>query len=175
MVPDFHNAKYNTIDAQSLQYLSYLALFVCELRYQKKGDKMAQTIHLLCGVPGSGKTWVATQLSKFNWVPHDDHDVDKYHNEIIREAKRSDKPILAEAPFRISTLIGQLKNAGFKVKTYYVTAPEKVVRDRYQKRSKKPFPKQHATNLRRYDSKKWDVRGTSTQIFDELKKVQDSV
>lgn len=136
---------------------------------------MAQTIHLLCGVPGSGKTWVGTQLSKFNWVPHDDHDVSKYHTELIRAAKTSTKPVLAEAPFRISTLIKQLEGAGLKVKTYYITAPEKVIRDRYQKRSKKPFPKQHSTNLRRYDSKQWDVRGTSGQIFDELKKVQDAV
>lgn len=128
-------------------------------------------IYLLCGVPGSGKTWVAKQLSGFQWVPHDDHKIEDYPKVLIKAEKSASKPILAEAPFRITDLIAQLKKANISVKTFYVTAPDKVIRDRYQARDKRPYPKQHASRLRTYDSRKWDFRGTSAQVLEELERV----
>jgi adenylate kinase family enzyme len=47
-------------------------------------------IYLLCGVPGSGKTWVAQQLNNFVWVPHDKYKVDEYHEKILEEAKKTE-------------------------------------------------------------------------------------
>jgi gluconate kinase len=128
-------------------------------------------VYLLCGVPGSGKTWVAQQLNNFVWVPHDKYKVDEYHEKILDEAQKTDKPILAEAPFRISVLVDQLREAGQEVKTYYITAPQQIIRQRYESRMKKPFPKQHQTNLKRYDERKWDFAGTSGEILDKLRQI----
>lgn len=118
-------------------------------------------IYLLCGVPGSGKTWIARQLTeKFDWVPHDDFEVDQYWKALIRAAKhissRSNegKPVLGEAPFRISILIEQLRGNGAEVKPYFILEDEKVIRTRYETRErnnprleKRKIPAQHLRRI----------------------------
>ena len=137
---------------------------------------MSQTVHLLCGVPGSGKTWVANKLTtsshneaRFMYIPHDEHQVDQYYLYLVQAAKRGTVPVLAEAPFRVSVLIEELERFGLEVKTYYITDDESVIKARYEARSHKPFPKQHSSNLARYNARQWDVRGTSDQILNHLK------
>lgn len=127
-------------------------------------------IHLLCGVPGSGKTWVAKQLSQFNHLPHDDYPVAIYHSHLIRAARET-KPVLAEAPFRISILIEQLREHNIPVKTYYITDAEHLIKKRYEARDQKPYPKQHSTNLKKYDLRDWDFKGTPEQILNILRSV----
>lgn len=132
---------------------------------------MPKQVHLICGVPGSGKTWVAKQLKQYNYKPHDSYPVNEYHKHIIDAANSPDnKPVLAEAPFRISVLIDLLKSQGIPVKTYYISEPEQTIRNRYETRDGKSYPKQHTTNLKKYDARDWDERGTSEQVLDILNK-----
>lgn len=135
--------------------------------------KPPKTVHMLVGVPGSGKSWVAGQLDQFNHKPHDSYQVSEYHKELITHAKQSHKDILAEAPFRVSVLIDQLKAAGIPVKTYYISEPEQKIREQYEKRDKKQWLKQHATNLKKYDQRPdWDHRGSSIDILKLLKSIK---
>ena len=129
------------------------------------------TVHLICGVPGAGKTWVAKQLPEFTYVPHDDYPVNVYHKHLEQAAKDSLKPVLGEAPFRISVLVHQLTSKGISVITYYIDEPDDTVQARYESRMNKPFPKQHQTNLQRYKSRDWHFRGTAEEILEILKKV----
>lgn len=133
---------------------------------------MSQIVYMICGVPGSGKTWVAKQLPQFNYVPHDDHRVDAYHNALIVAATVSNQPVLAEAPFRISVLIDQLQAQGIKVITYYITDHEMKIKLQYERRDNKVFPKQHITNLKRYNQRSWDHRGTAQEILNLLRGVK---
>lgn len=130
-----------------------------------------QTIHLLCGVPGSGKTWIAKQLNSFNYIPHDDFPVSDYHEYLLAAAKRMSRPVLGEAPFRISILIDKIKAQNVPVKTYYISEPEHLIKQRYEKRDLKPWPKQHATNLQKYNQRQWDTKGSAQEILNLLRKV----
>lgn len=58
-----------------------------------------QTVYLICGVPGSGKTWVCEHLKdKFNYIPHDEYLKD--HARVICEAAKVVKrSIITECPF----------------------------------------------------------------------------
>lgn len=130
-----------------------------------------QVVHLLCGVPGSGKTWIARQLPQFTYIPHDDYPVANYAQALVNASQTSTKPILAEAPFRISILIDQIRMRNIKVITYYIQEPEQTIRQRYEQRDLKPFPKQHQSNLNRYNQRPWDHRGTSQLILNLLKSI----
>lgn len=135
--------------------------------------KPPKTVHMIVGVPGSGKSWVAEQLNQFDHKPHDSYPVSDYHKELITHSKQASKDILAEAPFRASVLIDQLKAAGIPVKTYYISEPEQKIRQQYEARSKKQWPKQNLTNLKKYDQRPdWDHKGNSNQILDILKKIK---
>lgn len=126
-------------------------------------------IHLLCGVPGSGKTWVARQLKHYAYVPHDDYPVAEYHNALVKAAMTSKLPVVGEAPFRIQVLVDQLRMKGVKVTTYYITDSEPTIKFQYERRTKKAWPAQHSNNLKRYDQRKsWDHRGTSKYILSLL-------
>lgn len=104
-------------------------------------------------------------------MPHDDYKVNEYHSHLIASSKYEAQDILAEAPFRISVLIGQLTEAGVPVITYYIDLPYHIIKERYEKRSSKPFPKQHSTNLERYRQRPWDNKGSSEEILKLLREV----
>ncbi len=56
---------------------------------------MAQKIYLVCGVPGSGKTWVCKQLTdKFQYVAHDDYPVAQYSSALYKEAQNATKSLI---------------------------------------------------------------------------------
>ena len=131
-----------------------------------------QPIHLICGVPGSGKTWVAKQCTdKYEWVPHDDHAVAEYYKALIQLAKWGDKPVLGEAPFRVSVLVDQLKALGAYVEEHWIIEPLDVTKQRYEQRMSKPFPKQHYSNLMRYEehTRGHRYRGTSEEVLKNLR------
>lgn len=148
---------------------------VAQTSKSSNGGISLQTIHLICGVPGSGKTWIAKQLDQYNWVPHDEHigkDKD-YVSALISEAKKSSKPILAEAPFLTRKLIGELRERGAEVVAYHIDEPPAVIKQRYEQDRKKPFPQRYVTLLKnRCSSQDWDHEGTSRQILDILKEAQ---
>src|SRR4051812_36514432 len=94
-----------------------------------------QPIYLVCGVPGSGKTWVCDQLKDhFDYVPHDSYLIAQYADALIKRAEHSDRPVLGEAPFRISLLIDQIRKEGIQCRAYFVIEPEHTVKARYEKR-----------------------------------------
>ena len=124
------------------------------------------TVHLLCGVPGSGKSSVAKTLTDaFQYVPHDAiKDRRLYAGKLLEADQSGDKPVLGEAPFGIQALVDQLKAGGANVVTHYLSEPTAVVAKRYVTRSGRPFRQQHADNKARYDAREWDHRGTPDEI-----------
>lgn len=136
---------------------------------------MKQPIYLVCGVPGSGKTWVCSKLKdNFKYIPHDSYAVGGYAYALKKAASTSDKPILGEAPFRISVLIHELEDSGLDVRTYFILEHERVIKMRYESRENKPIPKQHLTRVKTVRDRSIDYGdyvGTSDEILALLKKV----
>ncbi len=134
---------------------------------------MAKDIFLICGVPGSGKTWVSEQLKdQYEYVPHDKHPIESYGSVLASAAKTATKPIIAECPFRMSQLIEELKAKNVSVNPYFIVEMAKTVRERYEKRESKPIPKQHISaigKLRGTADKYKAITGTSDEIHRYLK------
>jgi hypothetical protein len=126
-------------------------------------------IYLICAVPASGKTWACKQLThKFDWVPHDAHPVARYYIAILEAAKQSTKPILAEAPFRISELYDQLTKRGAVVKDYWILEPLEVCKRRYEQREGKAYLDQHIRAHAKYAARlkgSYARQGTSAQVL----------
>lgn len=128
---------------------------------------------LICGVPGSGKTWVAKQLMDLGtYVPHDLYAIDRYPSVLVGIAKNNNKPIIAEAPFRVSVIQKVLYEKGIRVSSYLINEPAQIVKQRYENRDKKPIPRQHLTNRLRYLStdRNWVAIGSSTEILEIIKR-----
>jgi hypothetical protein len=136
---------------------------------------MSKPIYLVCGVPGSGKTWCCEQLDgKFNYVPHDDYLVSQYTDALIKRAEYSDRPVLGECPFRISILISDLRKAGMQVHPYFIVEDPETVKKRYQLRERKPIPKQHITRMKTIRERAAAYGtgiGTSQQILEMLRQI----
>lgn len=161
--------------------------------FTKSEDREMATVYLVCGVSGSGKSWVCRQLSdKFNYIPHDrcwshptakpdegldpkwgPKDCKSTHVETIaKEAKDSDKPILTEVPFGERLIKEQLEAKGLKVRTVFVIEDPGVISERYQKREGKPLQKAavtRATSIKER-AKEWgSFFGTSDEVLNHLK------
>lgn len=134
---------------------------------------MLQTVHLLCGVPGSGKTWIARKFeNKFTYVPHDRYEVAAYKTAVLSAARVSSKPVLAECPFRMSILKAELEQMGIRVVWYFIRESEETIAMRYALRTGEAIPKQHLSNYRRLlnDPRSWFV-GSQNEIMAMLKSV----
>lgn len=129
-------------------------------------DSEMATVYLVCGVSGSGKSWVCRQLSdKFKYIPHDRC---WYHPDakpaegldpkwgpkgsksthvetIVKEAKDSDKPIITEVPFAERQVREELEKAGLKVKAVFVIEDPDIIQKRYAEREKKALHKAAVT------------------------------
>lgn len=152
---------------------------------------MVPEVYLVCGVSGSGKSWLCRQLKdKFNYVPHDQcwtHPTKKpdkgedskwakgatstHVKTIVEEAKKSDKPVLTECPFGERIVKEELEKAGLKVFPIFVIEDPRTVRNRYLAREKKvPGPEvltRAKTIIKRADE--WgSERGTSQQVLEIL-------
>lgn len=130
-------------------------------------------VFLVCGVPGSGKTWVCKQLTdRFNYLPHDEHYKD--HATAIQVlAKDSERPVITEVPFAERILRETLEKAGLDVTAIFVIEDPEVVKERYETREKKDIPKANITRatsiLNR--AKEWNcLYGTSTEVLEIFKK-----
>lgn len=133
---------------------------------------MAQPVFLLCGVSGSGKTWVCKQLQdKFCYVPHD-----MFYEEapkvIARVSESAQRPIITECPFGERLIKESMEKRGLKVIPFFVIEDPKTVRERYIAREKKELPKSawtRATTIRDR-AREWKaVSGTSEEILKFLK------
>lgn len=149
-------------------------------------------VYLVCGVSGSGKSWVCRQLAdKFNYIPHDrcwshptakpDKGLDpkwgppgckSTHVEtLVKEAKTSEKPLLTEVPFGERKIREDLEASGIKVKPIFVIEDPHTVSSRYQKREGKPLHKAAVTRASSIQerAKEWGAfRGTSTEVLRHL-------
>lgn len=116
------------------------------IRPDNKLHEEKQPVYMVCGVPGSGKTWVCEQLkSKFTYLPNDRFIGKDYAVHIREEAKVSQRPILIDCPFGERVLKERLLNYGIKVIPYFIVEGAHVIRYRYEKREGKLIPSQHLT------------------------------
>lgn len=139
-----------------------------------------QPVYLVCGVPGSGKSWVCEQLEgEFSYLKHDEWlDTPKekriYANAILKLAKTSEKPVLADCPFGERPLKEDLERLGLKVTPIFIVEMPMVIAKRYSLR-KKPIPKAHMTRALsiKNRAKEWNAFfGTSQEVLYYLRNSQ---
>lgn len=136
---------------------------------------MKPVVYLVCGVPGSGKTFVCTQLKeKFNYMPHDMHFnedmmhvVERYHSE------RPGVPVITECPFAERKARDVLEAAGFEVRPFFVIETREVVAERFAARENKPASQAALTRAGTIieRAKEWNAPyGKSEEVLELLKK-----
>jgi len=104
-----------------------------------------KSVIMVCGVPGSGKSWVCEQLKdKFTYVSHDDY-IGKSLVDATIAATADGKTVLIDCPFAERVLRDELIKRGVTVKPYFIVEPLTVVEARYLKRDGKALPKASAT------------------------------
>jgi len=99
-------------------------------------------VYLICGVPGSGKTWVCEQLrDDFIYVPHDIYFTEYLPDVMLRHVEEYGdrrQAYVTECPFGERIAREQLEAAGFEVRPFFVIEEPDVVAQRYSKREGKP-------------------------------------
>lgn len=132
-------------------------------------------LYLICGVSGSGKTWVCKQLQdKFHYIPHDEHYVRDSLLIACNKARLQPKPIITECPFGERPLRDFLTEHGYEVKPYFVIEAPHLVQQRYFERERKPLPQaantRAGTIIKR--AEEWKApHGTSKEILEKLRSV----
>lgn len=132
--------------------------------------------YMVIGCPGSGKSWVCSQIAEhFEFVHHDLYigmAGATYVGEILKRAKDAKKPLLVEAPFSISQLKDPLERAGVEVIPVFIQELPHTIRTRYWQRENKDIPQGHLTRQETYASraKEWGAfMGTSAEVLEHLK------
>lgn len=96
--------------------------------------KELPTVYLLIGAPGAGKSWIANQLTdKFTYISYDGNPK-KEHLTLL--CKPTDKPILYDPTFKISTFIRRHSDK-FDIKLIVIKEEESVLKDRISQRGGK--------------------------------------
>lgn len=135
-----------------------------------------QKVYLVCGVPGSGKTWACEQLKdKFTYVPNDEHIGGDHLKEVYRAARSSEKPVLADCPFAERIVRETLTNQGLYVIPVFVVEDPQLIKKRYEAREGKPIPTSHLTRALNMQKRAEDWRaffGTSEEVFQHLRDLQ---
>jgi hypothetical protein len=157
---------------------------------------MAKTVYLVCGVQGSGKSWVCRQLKqKFEYIPHDrcwwhpnakpdenvldpkwgpEGCVSTHVQVVSTEAHKAQKPILTECPFAERKVKEELEFRGIKVIPVFVVESPNVIADRYFSREKKEIPKSAYSRAVSIEERaiEWGAfHGTSDQCLEHLRGV----
>jgi hypothetical protein len=132
-----------------------------------KGRKL----YLLCGVSGSGKTWVCKKLTnKYNYVPHDLNFANIYQA-ISIAASKSSNPIITECPFGERIQREALEKLGFEVIPLFIVLDSDLAALRYFEREGKKIYKsayKRATSIVNR-ALEWKAQfGSSKEIFDHL-------
>ncbi len=129
-----------------------------------------KTVYLICGVPGSGKTWVCEQLKdKYEYVPHDLY-MHNLHHILLDRSETAKKPMITECPFAEREFKQKLELRGLSVIPYFIVEPQEVVKTRYESRGK-PLPKNIWTRALTIRDRaiEWNCpHGTSLEILDKL-------
>lgn len=130
-----------------------------------------QPVYIVCGVSGSGKSWVCRQLmDKFAYVPRDQY-FNTHARVVLQTARVAQKPVITECPFGERVLKEDLEKWGVKVNPYFIVERVEVVRARYEAREKKKIPKAALTRAETILNRvhEWNAPfGTSEQIFQKL-------
>lgn len=96
---------------------------------------------LLCGVPGSGKSWVISQLhDKYLHVNHDAIPGNP-KNALARQcriAAQGNKDVIIDCPFAERELRDELIAQGLRVVPMFIVEPPNLVAKRYAQREGKP-------------------------------------
>lgn len=134
---------------------------------------MTKTIYMVCGVPGSGKTWVCKQLKdQYTYVPHDDH-IDGSLTQALRKASHtSDKPLVTECPFGERPLKAKLELMGFDVRPVFIVEDKRVIIERYRGRTGGRLQKSAESRISgiKARAQNWNsFFGTSSEILAYLK------
>jgi gluconate kinase len=127
-----------------------------------------QPVYLICGVPGSGKTWVCRQMAhKAYYIPHDLHYKD-HASVLINKSRTSIRPIITECPFAERVLREQLELHSIKVHPIFVVEDPEIIKKRYENRENKRIPKNNLTRAVSIvnRAKEWNApMGTSTEVL----------
>jgi len=141
-------------------------------------DDQKPKIYLIVGVPGSGKSWICERLGNdFKYVHHDGFighikHPEKYVQAILEATKSANKPIIAEAPFSISKIMGPLVKAGKDVEPVFIIVDKKILSKRYQIREGHDIPQGHLTRMDTYAQRAKErgaFSGTSDEVLKYLK------
>lgn len=141
-----------------------------------------QPVYLICGVSGSGKSWVCGQLKdKFTYVRHDqffegptvDHRLGtKRYLEALNLATNGSQPVVTECPFAERDLREKLEKLGIKVIPYFVIEAPDLVRARFRAREGKEPGKNvitRAVTIRKRADEWKAPFGNSTAVLNMLK------
>ncbi len=133
---------------------------------------MTAKVYLLCGVPGSGKSWVIAQLGdKFHYVSHD---AIPTRDKLVRHcyaAACGPRPVVVDCPFAERILREELEAYGMQVVPVFIVEAPSVIASRYAQREGKPATKATLTRaLTIIDrANEWGAKyGTAIEIFRHL-------
>lgn len=132
-----------------------------------------QKVYLICGVPGSGKSWVCEQLKdKFEYVSNDAHIGENFEKAIFHAAKTAEKPILADCPFGERVLRDHLLGERLNVVPVFIVESPDVVSKRYFQREHHSPGQNVLTRCASIGARaaEWKAfRGTSEQVLEHLR------
>lgn len=142
---------------------------------------MKPIVYMVCGVPGSGKSWVCEQLTdKFIYISHDLYLKDLVP-EIVKQSIRSDignKPFLIDCPFGERKLRESLEELNFEVIPLFIIEDPETVKRRYEARENKPFSKSNYTRCTTIAERaiEWNaVSDTSEGILVYLRELNNGI
>lgn len=134
------------------------------------------SIYLVCGVPGSGKTWVLNQINVLNVkvIHHDDYldySPEKYAMLLVEALKTHDK-VVADCPLFISAIIATINDINISIKPIFIIEDAHTIKTRYEQREHRSIPKQHLSRIPTLVKRAQEYKafmGTSEQVLNKLK------
>lgn len=137
-------------------------------------------IYLLCGVPGSGKTWVIEQLFKcrpplgFTSIEHDSISREKLLSlaKSLYPPEHMKRSLIIDCPFDERSLRSELERLNLKVTPIFIVEHPSVIEVRYFKREGKRPSQSILTRAETIMNKvnEWGAfYGTSDEVFRHLK------
>jgi len=129
---------------------------------------------LICGVSGSGKTWVAKQLDpeKFAYISHDQYR-DDLPTVIQAVSETTTRPVVTECPFGERVLKEKLEKMRLEVIPVFIVEEPSLIAKRYMEREGKAIGKAPMTRATTIKDrvKEWDAfSGTSKEVLEYLEK-----
>jgi group I intron endonuclease len=136
--------------------------------YKESKEIDKPVVYLVCGVSGSGKSWVCNQLKDIaNYVSFDDTPKSDH----LTLLKESALPALYDPTFKISTFIKRNLES-FDIRPVFIIESEDVIRARLLNRGGS-FSEKTLNRMRAIDKRtvKYGIfSGTSQEVLDYLKK-----